>query len=200
VIVLDFTAVMRGAGPYHPALVQAARGAAGVSPNTPTVLIAHSGAGALVPMIAAALGGDVGAIFVDALLPHPGQSWFDTASESLKQRLMSLAQEGRVPPWPQWWPKGAIEAMLGDPALYDAFAAECMALPLSYFAEVAPEAGEPKQCAYLQLSDGYATERASAAAKSWPTHTLPVHHLALITHADSVIGVLDEILRTFDSR
>jgi hypothetical protein len=51
------------------------------------VLAGHSGAGALLPAIVdeIAAGGDAAdvavhcAIFVDAILPHPGQTWFETA-------------------------------------------------------------------------------------------------------------------------
>jgi pimeloyl-ACP methyl ester carboxylesterase len=199
VIVPDFTPVMRGAGPYYPALVRSVCDAAGSSADTPTILIAHSGAGALVPMMARTLGGDVGAVFLDALLPHPGQSWFDTTPDTLTQHLWSLAQNGRLPPWPEWWPRGAIAKMMDDPVLYDVFAGECPMLPLSYFEEVAPVAVDPMRCAYLQLSESYTTEQRTAVANGWPTRTLPLHHLALLTHAEDVIGVLDEILASLDS-
>ena len=44
----------------------------------PLVLVGHSGADALLPSVAAACDAAVAAaVFVDAILPHPGASWFD---------------------------------------------------------------------------------------------------------------------------
>src|ERR1700759_1393633 len=45
----------------------------------PLILAAHSGAGGLVGAAAAALPAVEGVILVDAIMPHPGRSWFDTA-------------------------------------------------------------------------------------------------------------------------
>jgi hypothetical protein len=191
---------MRSAGPYYPALTGLA--VQTTSSGMPIVLIAHSGAGALVPLVAERLGGNVGAIFVDALLPYPGRSWFDTAPDALKQRLNGLAVDGRLPPWPSWWPRGAIAKMLGDPALAESFEAECAALPIAYFNEIAPisRAMEPLHCGDLQLSGGYAEEVATATADGWPVRTLALNHLAMLTHADAVIAVLDELIASIDIR
>ena len=41
----------------------------------PIVLVGHSGAGSHLPAIADQVGGVRRAVYVDALLPHPGRSW-----------------------------------------------------------------------------------------------------------------------------
>jgi hypothetical protein len=197
IVVPDFTPVMRGEGPYYPALLQTVHSALRDLPCEPSVLITHSGAGALSAAIAQELRDHPYAVFVDALLPHPGRSWFDTASRELKERVIAMARNGRTPPWPLWWPEGAIAKLLGSKELYARFAAECPPLPLVYFAEAAPKAEAllPARCAYLQLSAGY-TEVETAEALGWQVRRLPLHHLAMLSHPVPVADVLLEMIGT----
>jgi hypothetical protein len=88
--------------------------------------------------------------------------------------------------------------MLGDCELYDVFAAECAALPLSSFAEVAPQAADPKQCAYLRLSEGYAAEAETATALGWRTEKRSLHHLAMLTHAPEAFEALEKLLHALE--
>jgi hypothetical protein len=195
IVVPDFVPVMRGEGPYYPALIQTAKTALRDLSCEQTVLIAHSGAGALVPAIAQELRGPAQAVFVDALLPHPGRSWFETTPEELKQRLIAIGRNGRVPPWPLWWPEGAIAKVVGNKELYARFAAECPELPLDYLAEAAPEA-DPLYATrffYLQLSASY-TEVDIAEAQGWQTRRLPLHHLAMLSHPVQVADALQDMI------
>ncbi|WP_162181694.1 alpha/beta fold hydrolase, partial [Glycomyces tenuis] len=74
--------------PYHPAVAAAVgRRLAEVGGGRAVTLVAHSGAGALLPAIAAAVPRVGGAVFVDALLPHPGATWFDTVPPPMRERL-----------------------------------------------------------------------------------------------------------------
>src|SRR5919197_552615 len=51
-----------------------------------------------VAAIAAACSAEVeAAVFVDAILPHPGASWFDTAPSALAEHLRGLAADGWLP-------------------------------------------------------------------------------------------------------
>jgi hypothetical protein len=194
VVVPDYSAVMRGEPPYYLNLVRTARAAIAPDDSAKTILIGHSGAGALLPAIAE--GGLVhGAIFMDALLPHPALSWFATAPDSLNKRLMSLARDGQVPPWHQWWPQGAVAAMFSRAADYEQFAAELHTLPIGYFNEAAPEIALPENfpSAYLQLGPGCAAEAGLAESWGWPVLRAALHHLAMLTHAD-VVGAQTSLL------
>ncbi|SRR5665213_1167888 len=92
----DYSAVMQGPQPYYEKIISAA---AMIRPKEPVVFVAHSGAGALIPALATKPGGQrSGAIFMDALLPHPGRAWFDTVSDTLKAHLRNVARDGHVPP------------------------------------------------------------------------------------------------------
>lgn len=72
----DFRADMAGDPPYYAKLVRTARALLAPAPDTSTFLVVHSGAGSLVPALAADV---AGAIFVDALMPHPGRLVRDCA-------------------------------------------------------------------------------------------------------------------------
>jgi hypothetical protein len=146
------------------------------------ILVGHSGAGALLPRVAEAIGPSVkGAIFADALLPHPGRSWFDTVSPDLAARLRQSAKDGRLPPWDRWWPHGVLERLLPDAAMRATFTATLPQVPLAFLDEAAPQARMPERCAYQQWSGAYDNEAAAARASGWPVETLALDHLALVT-------------------
>ena len=188
VAIPDFTATMQGVAPYYAKLAAAACQAVGDE----SIVVAHSGAGALVPAIAAAANLR-GAIFLDALLPHPGRSWFETAPAALAAQLRGLACDGRLPPWQRWWPKGAIEKLLPDAAMCARFAAGLRELPLAYFEEAAPGVGFEAPAAYLQLSSGYDMEAEACAARGWPVARLDLHHLAMLTHPGAVTDAIEQL-------
>jgi hypothetical protein len=157
----------------------------------PAVLVAHSGAGALVPALAARMGPDaVGAIFVDAILPHPGKSWFETAPASLREGLRAGALAGLMPAWHEWWPPGALEQLVPDAALREALILELEPIPAAYFEEPAPDIPLRTPAAYLRLSGAYGTEADAAEHQGWPVKRLPFHHLAILTQPEAVAAAL----------
>lgn len=192
VSVADYHEALTGPPPYYEKIAhEIAR-----QFREPSVLIVHSGAGALVPAIAGKANGQIsGAVFVDALLPHPGKCWFDTVPKTLATRLRALEFNGMLPPWNRWWPAGALEAMLPDTAMREAFVADLLSLPLHYFEEHAPDMPLPEGlvCAYLQLSPGYDTEATEALRLNWPALHLGMNHLAMLTHPMKVADALEAL-------
>jgi hypothetical protein len=181
-------------GAYYPALARDMAAAIEAGGATPVVLVAHGSAGALVPALAAeprvAL---AGVILMDAVLPHPGRSWMDTAPAETREALRAGAAMGQLPPWDNWWPPGALEKLLPDPATREALLAELEPLPLAYFEEAAPQAGLAEltaPCACLQLSDGYADEMRAATRLGWPGIILRLTHLAPLSHPIPVAAAL----------
>lgn len=163
-------------------------------PGERLVLVAHSGAGALVPALAARLPARVSAvIFADAILPHPGRSWFDTAPAEMAQRLRAGAQMGELPPWSDWWPPGALERLVPDDAGREALIRELEPLPLAYFEEPAAADVWNGPTAYLQLSGSYDDESQAAARSGWPLVRLPLHHLAMLTHPQAIAAALESL-------
>jgi hypothetical protein len=160
----------------------------------PPVLVAHSGAGALVPALVARLTAPVaGVIFADAILPHPGRSWFDTAPPEMRERLRAGALMGELPSWDEWWPPGALERLVSDRGLREALVAELEPVPLAYFEEAAPADAYAGPAAYLQLSGAYDDEGVAAGRYGWPLVRLPLHHLAMLTNPEPVVAALESL-------
>lgn len=198
VLVPTLAGVMNAAPPWIPKL--AARVAETLSQarhKGDVALIVHSGAGSLVPAIRAAAGPSVtAAVFVDAVIPRPGRSWFDTAPPALSQRLREMNQDGVLPPWNEWFPAESIASHLPDEALRADFFAEIPRLPLAYFEEVAPaaEGWDSIRCGYLQLSQAYDETAREAAARGWPTRHEPTDHLAMVTQPEAITAAIDRVL------
>ena len=161
------------------------------------VLVAHSGAGALVPTILQGAGGRVAAvIFVDALLPHPGRSWFDTAPEALAARLRRHARAGLAPRWPDWLPPERFEQLLPDPAMRRSVIEDAPAVPLAFLDEPAPHgpaAMPPYGCAYLQLSSAYDREAGEARTSGWVVERLDGHHLSIMAQPSLVAAAIIDL-------
>jgi hypothetical protein len=178
---------------YYAALADSL-GASLADREEPLLLAAHSGAGALIPALAARLPRPpAGVILVDAILPHPGRSWFDTAPPDLRDQLRAGAQFGELPSWDAWWPPGALERLLPDEAGRRAMLAELEPLPLAYFEEPAPAASWEGPTAYLQLSGAYDNESQVASRSGWPLVRLPLHHLAMLTDPVPVAAALESL-------
>ncbi len=194
-VVTPSASVWGVARPDHAGVAEAIAGQLSVS-DGPWVLVAHSAAGALLPAIVDSPGISAeGAVFADAVLPHPGQSWLETAPLALRAEVLSAARNGHARPWPEWFPPEVIARLLPEPAEREAFVAECAPIPFAYLAARAPttRAWPLDQCAYLQLSQGYAAE-AEAAGRHWPVERIPSHHLAMLTEPDKVAGAIERLI------
>lgn len=191
----DFRHALNEAPPLYFRIVQSVINQLGDATSDIT-LIVHSGAGAVVPAIAKRTSRIHSVIFVDSILPHPGKCWFDIAPTELAEHLRALEKSGRLPRWHRWWPRGAIEGLIGDPALFSAFVSEFQEIPIAYFTEAAPLGGIPStlRCAYLQLSSAYNLEATEAERLGWPCERLERHHLAMLTHAAEVDGALNSLI------
>jgi hypothetical protein len=193
VVVPDLTATLSGGPPYCSRQVAAIAEAVG---QRWTVLVAHSGAGPLLAATRSALDDSHGYVFVDAGLPTPGMSWFESAPAELAAQLRDMARDGWLPPWSQWWPLQALEELLPDPELRTRFAAASPRLPLAMFEEVLPPAPTwpDRPCAYLRLSDAYRDPADRAPALGWPIIELASHHLAVLTDPELVVERLLELI------
>jgi hypothetical protein len=175
-----------------------ARIAARLAGKPRVVVVAHSGAGAFLPGLAAELGDRlIGFILADAVMPYPGRCWFDTASPELGKHVRGLASEGVLPPWDAWWGSDAIARLLPDASSRAEFSAELPRLPLAYFEARAPggDAWKTKRGAYLQLSDACAEDATAAEGLGWRVRRERLHHLAMLTHPDRLAAILMSMAR-----
>ncbi|MBT2520022.1 hypothetical protein [Arthrobacter sp. ISL-28] len=168
----------------------------------PVYLVAHSAAGPLLPLIAHQLGMQdiavLASVFVDAALPHPGQSALDVLPAAAVQHLHDMTVEGWLPPWTSWWSPEQLGAMLPDEQLRNALIEACPPLPESLFTEVLPNVGEHElgTCCYIRLSSNYEPFAAAAGKAGWPVRHLTGHHLAILTTPGAVADVLHHIVGT----
>ena len=188
---VDLTNALGSGPPYWPHEVEAIAAAV----TGPAILVGHSRAGPLLPVAAGVTSRVEGCVYVDARLPEPGMSWFATAPSELAARLRTMARDGWLPPWSDWWGPDELARLLPDPVVRARFVRGCPRLPLAFFEEVLPEVPgwRDKPSAYLRLSEDYRETCDEARRLGWPVVELASHHLGLITDPETVTGAILEL-------
>jgi hypothetical protein len=187
-----------GGAPHAPRLIRLAADPVRAARRDAVVLVTHSGAGAFVPHIAAAIGGEVVAVFADAALPSRSSGATVVDAEFLPH-LRELATGGVVPPWPRWWPEEDLSPLFPDEAAREAVCSEALPLPLEFLAEelpALPNGWPPCRAAYLAFSEPYRREAGVAARAGWPVRDLPGGHLHMLVSpakvAAAITGLAEE--------
>lgn len=156
------------------------------------VLVAHSGAGALIAAIADMAVPEVsGIVFVDATLPADGRTRleemeaFDPAFAVALRT--GLDRGGRYPDWTD----ATLTAAIPSADLRAAFLADMHPRALDFFEEPIPAPNWPgPQCGYLRLSPSYDRTADEAERSGWPVVRLPLNHFATITHAELIASTI----------
>jgi hypothetical protein len=151
------------------------------------VLVGHSAAGRLIPLVADRIGG-AACVFLDAQLPvdvlPPGDDdWFLT-------HVRSIAHDGVLPAWSEWWGDGAWEALVPDASRRSVLGDALPHASLASVEEVPPAPVTPLRAAYVQLSAVYDAEAEVAAARGWPVTRLTAQHLHFAVDEDAVADAL----------
>jgi hypothetical protein len=152
------------------------------------VLVAHSNAGLFLPVITAALPGQVrGSIFVDAALP-PASGAAPVAPPELLALLRDKASDGLLPRWTDWWDEAEVAALFPDERTRQAVTEEQPRLPLSYYeASVpVPTGWDARPCAYLLFGPPYDELATEARGRGWIVEQLPGRHLHQLVDPDGV--------------
>jgi hypothetical protein len=162
------------------------------------VLVAHSGAGPLLPVIADRL--DVPPrrmIFVDASVP-PEQGDVPLIPDEFLGQLRDLASHGLLPKWSEWFGPDTMRALIPDTELRDTITAELPQLPLSYFEQTIPMpyGWARRPCAYVLLTEPYRHDAEQARARSWPTIEMSGAHLDIVTRPREITDALLQVLNT----
>lgn len=170
--------------------------------QVPIVLVGHSAAGLLLPVIADALTVDVAAlVFVDSFLP-PSAGRLALAPPRFIVRLRELARDGVLAPWWSWFGEDAMTELVPDERLRAALEAEMPRLPLSYFETGVPmpDAWNRRACAYLLLTaEPYGQSADEARSLGWPVLEIQdVRHLAIATDAIPVTDALLDLERELE--
>lgn len=185
--------------PSLPYWQQHAQAAAAEPFGRPPILVAHSGAGPLLPAIRQAMNQPAaGYIFADAGLPKDGLSrldQFDTPEEA--EAFRGAAVDGLLPTWTA----DDLREVIPDDAIRQQFAAELRPLPLAVYEEPLPVfAGWPDApCAYLQFSPVYDAPAREAQAAGWAYQKLPGGHFHLLVDASAVAAALIDLAHRMEA-
>lgn len=176
---------------------------ADVAPEPVEVVIGHSGAGPFLPALADAPvpgGGLATIVYLDAVVPEDGPVF--RPSPGLLEILDRLPiEDGRLPPWPAWWPPEVFADLVPDPSTRAQIAAESPHLPRSFYDASIPLPARwvTTPSAYIQLSPAYDVDRQRAVALSWPTIVHSGGHLDLATRPDLVADLVLAVLSSATS-
>lgn len=189
--VADLRPALELDGPLWPEMVRLAR-IAGRHLREPVDVIAHSGAGALLPGIGAAMGPSLGRlVFVDAVLPPAsGPHRF----QGLLQKVEELAGGAdRLPSWWEWWPEDTVARLVPDRSLRKTLQADTPRVPVEWWRQEipTPTAWAERRHLYVRLSTPYDEDAERARSMGFDVVTLDSHHLAIATDPE---GVLDAVL------
>ena len=160
------------------------------------VLVGHSGAGPLLPRIAARIRARA-LVFVDSDIP-PEAGETTVVPDEFAEFLRGLASDGMLPPWSQWFGPESMRELIPDEVRREIVTAELPVLPLSFFeAHVPVPAGwTSTPCGYVLLSEAYAEQCSKAADSGWPVARLEGAHLDMVTRpaqvADAILAVAGE--------
>jgi hypothetical protein len=165
----------------------------------PLVLVAHSGAGPLLPAIRQAAERDVAAyLFVDAGIPEDGASRLDLLRSEIPdvadQLWGHLESGGR---YPEWLDDDLVD-VIPDAEWRGRVLAELQPRALPFWTEPLPVfSGWPDApCAYLQLSQGYAVPAERARREGWLCRQLDAGHFHMLVDPEAVVGAMMDLVRS----
>lgn len=167
-------------------------------PDDGLVLVGHSGAGPLLPAVAAFSPHPVvGYVFVDAGLPHPGMSRLEeieAVSPEFGRALRQDLEAGHS--FPRWTDED-LQELIPDAELRAGVLAELHPRGLAFFAEPLPhvESRPDAWCAYVRLSEAYSRPAEQAREQGWPYREFDAGHFHMLADpaavAEAVTAVLD---------
>ncbi|MDQ4005713.1 MAG: alpha/beta fold hydrolase [Actinomycetota bacterium] len=165
------------------------------SPGDP-VLVAHSGAGVLLPEAGRrALRPVAGYIFVDAQIPIDGRSridlWRGHEPELVAAIEECLAAGERGP----FWDDVALRAEVPDVELRGRLQAEVQPRGSEFYGESIEvfEGWPDAPCGYLQLTDAYEAYASEAEGRGWSVRRIDAGHFHMMVDPPLLAELLEEI-------
>lgn len=163
------------------------------------VLVAHSGAGPLLPAICQSVKQRVTAcLFVDAGVPLHQHSRLDLMrlqdAEWTKRFEAMLHDSGRFPTWTD----AALQNHIFDDTLRQRFMSEIVPRALPFFEEPIPvyDKWPDVPCAYLKLSAAYAWDLKQAIRYGWTALNKEAGHFYMLEHPEDIIDWMQQLLST----
>lgn len=156
-------------------------------------LVAHSGAGPLLPAIRQMLPNPVSAyVFVDAGIPRDHASRLDLMKsedpEWANEFQKELERGERFPTWSF----DDLQEVIPDASLRQQMVAELCPRGLNFFTEAIPvfEGWPDAPCVYIQFSAPYDQPAAYARQAGWPVHKLEAGHFHMLVDPKMVTDMI----------
>jgi hypothetical protein len=166
-----------------------------VPKSLPLILVAHSGAGPLLPAIRQLLPNSIHAyVFVDAGIPRDGATRLDLMryedADWADQFEKELERGERFPTWSF----DDLQEAMPDENIRRQMVPELRPRNLDFFTEPIPVfAGWPDApCIYIQLSASYDWDAAQARLANWPTYNVEAGHFHMLVDARQVAELIAE--------
>jgi hypothetical protein len=166
----------------------------------PLVLVGHSGAGPLLPQIAAACRAGRrpvrGYVFLDAGLPRPAASRLDLMESEDAEFAAALREHltagGRFPDWTADDLAGAVP----DRSARKMIIGTMRPRDLDFFTEPIPGPADwpDAPCGYLQTSSAYDKPARQAAHRGWPVANLDAGHFAPLAAPAELASTIRQLL------
>lgn len=168
---------------------------AGIPQEISLTLVAHSGAGPLLPAIRQLIANPVRAyVFVDAGIPRDGASRLDLMKsedpEWARQFEEKLKHGGHFPEWNN----EDLREIVPDENLRKKLVAEIHPRGLDFFTEPIPvfHGWPDASCIYILLSRPYISAERQARQNGWKTYKLEAGHFHMLVDASAVTDIMAE--------
>lgn len=161
--------------------------------ETFVTLVAHSGAGPLLPAIRASIPNPVRAyVFVDAGLPGEDATRLDlmqSEEPDWAQQFQTYLEGGGH--FPNWSSEDLLE-IIPDEALRGQMVAEIQPRPLDFFTEPIPvfKGWPDAPCVYILFSEPYERAALQARQLGWPTYELEAGHFHMLVDPKAVTDLI----------
>ena len=171
----------------------------GLPVDKPLTLVAHSGAGPLLPVIRASISNPVHAyVFVDAGIPQNQATRLDLMKSEeadwARQFQGYLEGGGRFPDWSS----KDLQEILPSDELREQMVAEIRPRALDFFTEPIPvfERWPDAPCVYILFSEPYQRAAVQAREAGWQTRELKAGHFHMLVDARAVTDLIVDAVTT----
>jgi hypothetical protein len=168
-----------------------------VPKDVPLILVAHSGAGPLLPAIRGLLPNLVQAyVFVDAGIPQPNASRLDLMKSEDPEWASDFQKDLEDGAHFPAWSFDDLQELIPDETLRRQMVAEIQPRGLDFFTEPIPafDGWPDALCVYIQFSAPYDRPAAQAREAGWPTYELSAGHFHMLVDAKIVTGLIVDAL------
>jgi len=174
---------------------------ANVARDRSVILVAHSGAGPILPVLREALENPVRAyVFVDAGIPQGDVTWLDQmkseGSDWAREFEAYLVGGGRFPNWSS----EDLREIVPDEAVREQLVADLRPRALDFFTEPIPvfDGWPDAPCVYVLFSPPYQRAAVQARQNGWPTYEIEAGHFHMLVDAKAVTDLIVEAVNGLD--